>query len=156
MRNSGPKEMEDVNYTSDPRQGHPHMARLACEAERWQARGQSSSTSMLRENGPRTLDTHPSVPDRQSREAWHTLKTFYRTRELTGPADGVPPERETYTAPHTKQGQLTQALTFSDQPVHSRAFFGCNTYTRHTHKHINQSSTQSYVLTPGSACSSLS
>lgn len=100
MRNSGPKEMEDVNYTSDPRQGHPHMARLACEAERWQARGQSSSTSMLRENGPRTLDTHPSVPDRQSREAWHTLKTFYRTRELTGPADGVPPERETHSPTH--------------------------------------------------------
>lgn len=91
----------------------------------------------------------PHVSQTCGHTAWHTLKPFYRTRHLTGPTDRVPlRERHTH-AIHTKHGQLTQAMTHTHRSQWSLLCLA----VIHTRRHTHQSSKQSSILTPGSACS---
>lgn len=81
-----------------------------------------------------------SVPDTRGHGAWHTLKTFSRPRELTGPADRLPPRERHTHAPHTRHARLTQAPTCSHQPVVVESpLSGWSTYTQ-THTQVYQSS----------------
>lgn len=128
VRNSGPKEMEDVNCTSDPKQGHPHMARLTCEAQRWQARGQSSSTSM---RTPPGHWTRTPVSQTGSHGKPGTHSRLHRTGELTGPTDGVPLGRDTHSP--TRQTGPAHPGTHILRPAHSQQSSLAATHTLNTH-----------------------
>ena len=90
----------------------------------------------------------PGVPDTQGRRAWHTLKSFYGTGELTGPTERVPP-RERHTRP-THQTRPAHPGTHILGPARVESSLAVpQTLDTHTHTHTCQSSEQSHLPTPG-------
>ena len=85
------------------------------------------------------------------------LSTLYRPRELTGPANSpTQGDTHTHTIPHLACLYYLHSQLHPSQSWWSLLCLTVIQTLRHTHKYINSPNTNSYILTPVSACQFLS